>query len=964
MSNCKYRMNILMSNRFQCLIFCFLVIIMIVTLHSCSRKGVSNLDLSGEWAFKMDSMDQGFEERWFNREFSETVILPGSMNTNGKGNEVSLHTKWTGSIFDSAFFFQPEYAKYREPNNFKVPFWLQPLKHYVGAAWYQKIVDIPEDWENKSIELFLERCHWETQIWVDDQKIGSQNLLGSPHIYDISKVMTPGKHTITIRVDNRIKEVNVGQNSHSISDHTQTNWNGMVGELSLRKKEKIHLEQIKIHPDVKGKKAWITVTVDNQTNIASDVEITISADSYNSQKNQQIPPYKVSLQVEEGETEQTIEYSMGENPMLWDEFEPNLYKMNITVSDTKGQELDTRETIFGMREVEVKDQHINVNGRKAFLRGTLECAIFPKTGFPPTDKREWERIYTIIKAHGLNHVRFHSWCPPEAAFAAADEMGIYLQVENSSWANWGTSLGDSLLIDQFLYKETAHNLKNYGNHPSFCMMAYGNEPGGENHVQYLTKYVSHWKARDSTRIHTSGAGWPVIPQNDFHVISAPRIQLWGAGLTSIINIEPPNTLFDFEEIISSYDRPVVSHEIGQWCVYPNFKEINKYDGVLRARNFEIFRESLEKNNMLHLADSFLLASGKLQTICYKADIEAALRTKGQAGFQLLDLHDFPGQGTALVGVLDPFWDEKGYVTAAEFNRFCAETVPLVNLKRRTFTTNDLLDARVEVAHFGSEPINDPEIQWHIMGESGTALYSGTFQKDVIAIGNGIEIGTINTDLNKINSAQKLTLTVSVDSFSNSWDIWVYPETETVRSDETLKIVRTLDTETILFLNEGGKVLLSPEKGSIRPGKGGNIAVGFSSIFWNTVWTNGQAPHTLGILCNPEHPAFNSFPTEYHSNWQWWDAMTHSNAIVLSDFDKELVPIVRIIDDWVTNRPLGLIFEVNVGKGKLLVSGVDLLSATESRPEARQLLHSLVNYIKSDLFDPQISARIETIKSLF
>lgn len=940
--------------------------IMIIVLNSCAQKESNTLDICGEWAFKMDPLDQGIEEEWFKEEFNETVDLPGSMNTNGKGYKVSLKTNWTGSIFDSSFFFEPEYAKYRNPENFKVPFWLQPLHHYVGAAWYKRSVNIPENWENKSIALFLERCHWKTQVWIDDTCVGSENLLGSPHIYDLTGVLTPGKHAITIRVDNSIRDVDVGINSHSISDHTQTNWNGIAGELTLRKQERIHFERVQIYPDVKEEKAWVSLFIENQTNEATEVELTMSAISHNAQTSQRVSPHKQMLILDKGLTEHCIEYSMGENPLLWDEFNPNLYKLNITLSDLKGQKLDTRETIFGMREIEVKNQQLYINGRKVFLRGTLECAIFPKTGFPSTDKKEWERIYIIIKAHGLNHVRFHSWCPPEAAFAAADEIGIYLQAENSSWANWSTTLGDSLPIDQFLYKETAHNLKNYGNHPSFCLMAFGNEPGGDNHVQYLARYVSLWKDKDSSRIHTSGAGWPTIPENDFHVIWEPRIQHWGAGLTSIINSEPPNTLFDFEEIINAYDRPIISHEIGQWCVYPNFKEIDKYDGVLRAKNFEIFKETLEENNMLHLADSFLLASGKLQTLCYKADIEAALRTKGQAGFQLLDLHDFPGQGTALVGVLDPFWDEKGYVTAKDFSRFCNETVPLIRLPKRVYVNDETLKATAEVAHYGKETILNPDVTWTLSDTDGNAVKKGKLQVDEIPIGHGTKIGSIEVRLSEVEKVKKLVLAIQIEDHENSWDIWVYPSEQQNMplATEEIKVVQKLDQKTVEFLQNGGKVLLTVKNGSVKNEKGGDIAVGFSSIFWNTAWTNGQAPHTLGILCNPKHPAFTAFPTEYHSNWQWWDAMTHSDVIILSDFDKNLKPIVRIIDDWVTNRPLGLIFEVKVGKGKLLISGVDLLSANDMRPEARQLLYSLMNYMKSDRFDPEISARIEIVTSLF
>jgi hypothetical protein len=410
--------------------------------------------------------------------------------------------------------------------------------------------------------------------------------------------------------------------------------------------------------------------------------------------------------------------------------------------------------------------------------------------------------------------------------------------------------------------------------------------------------------------------------------------------------------------------PYVSHEIGQWCVYPNFKEIKKYTGVLKPKNFEIFKTSLEKNHLGHLADSFLLASGKLQALCYKADIEAALRTPGMAGFQLLDLHDFPGQGTALVGVLDPFWEEKGYISPEEYSRFCNQTVPLARLQKRIFYSDEILEAEVEIAHFGDNPLREVTVLWSLTDQSGMAKASGTFDHEIIPLGNGIKLGKISTPFKEIKKAQKLVLSVYVGGFANSWDVWVYPKIkDEMPGFEKIKVVRNMSKDVIKFIEKGGAVLLTPRQGNLKTEKGGDIGIGFSSIFWNTAWTRGQKPHTLGILCDPKHPALDAFPTEYHSNWQWWDGMSHANAIILDVFSDKLKPIVRVIDDWFTNRDLGLIFEVKIGSGKLLISGIDLLTDHQKRPEAQQLLLSLKQYMASDHFDPQVEVGIEEITSL-
>ena len=923
-----------------------------------NHANTKEIDLSGQWNFQVDSLDQGITHQWFSKELKDKITLPGSMTTNGKGYDITIHTPWTGSIVDSSWFFKPEYAKYRQPGNIKVPFWLQPVKYYKGAAWYQKKVTIPPSWKGKHIELFIERSHWETTVWVNDNNMGMKNSLGAPHAFDLTKSLEPGTHTITVRVDNRIKDINVGENSHSITDHTQTNWNGMIGKLFISARPAVYLDDVQLYPDIKNKKVVARITINNIPNTTDKISVRMLATS-SDMAAEKLQPLTKEFEIKEKNNEFEIEYPMGDHPLLWNEFHPSLYSLKVTV--TSNGEADTKKINFGMREFAAQGTQFTINGQLTFLRGTLECAIFPKTGYPPTDVASWAHIFKVCRSYGLNHIRFHSWTPPEAAFEAADQAGFYLHIECSSWANQGATIGDGKPLDQYIYDESNRIVKAYGNHPSFCMMAYGNEPAGKNATQYLTGFVNYWKNKDPRRLYTTGAGWPVIPENNYNSSPDPRIQRWGEGLKSIINSEPPKTNYDWSDIISTWQHPTVSHEIGQWCVYPNFKEIKKYTGVLKAKNFEIFRDQLKDNGLLYLADSFLLASGKLQVLCYKADIEAALRTPGFGGFQLLDLHDFPGQGTALVGVLNPFWEDKGYVTGKQYSRFCNSVVPLARLPKMVYLNNEELLIPVEIANFGEKPLANITPSWNIKNASGKVLFQGNLAMTNIPLGNGINLGEIKQTLSSITEATRIILTVSAANFQNSWDLFVYPAS--LPKVDNILTTQELDGNAIETLNNGGKVLLTLKKGSLKSTKGGDIKSGFSSIFWNTAWTHSQPPTTLGILVNPKHPALKHFPTQYHSNWQWWDAMTHSNVILLDSVAKNLKPIVRVIDDWVTARSLGLVFECSVGKGKLIVSGIDLLTDVDNRPEAKQLLFSLKKYMTTDKFQPQIEVDIKKIKGL-
>jgi hypothetical protein len=919
------------------------------------------LNLAGEWRFAIDSLDRGEKQRWFAQELADNITLPGSMTTNGKGSNISLKTPWTGQIVDSSYFFKPEYAAYRQPGNIKVPFWLQPVKYYKGAAWYQKTIDIPAAWAGRPIELYLERAHWETTVWLDNQPLGTQNSLGTAHLVVLGRAATPGRHRLTVRVDNRVKDFNVGQNSHSISDHTQTNWNGLVGQLYLAARPAVYVADAQLFPDIQRKQVVVRLRLRNTTGKAVAATLGLQA-TLLAPGAQALPALTQKVRLGADTTALELMYPMGPQPQLWSEFTPNVYQLAIKLAAGKGQP-ETQQVAFGMREFGAKGTQFTINGNPTFLRGTLECATFPKTGYPPTDVAAWQRIFAACKAYGLNHIRFHSWCPPEAAFTAADQAGLYLQIECSSWANQGTTVGSGLPLDAYLYAESRRMVRAYGNHPSFCMMTYGNEPDGKQHVAYLTKFVNYWKAADARRLYTSASGWPVIAESNYNVTPDPRIQAWGQGLKSIINAQAPRTDYDWRATIAQWQHPTVSHEIGQWCVYPDFKEIAKYDGVLQAKNFEIFRDRLAASHLSALADSFLLASGKLQVLCYKADIEAALRTPGFGGFQLLGLYDFPGQGTALVGVLSPFWEDKGYVTGPEYRRFCGPTVPLARFPKMVYLNSETLTVPVEIAHFGPAPLPKVAPTWVIEDAQGAPLFRGTLPAHDIALGNGQALGEVRQALGSVAQPRQLRLRVAVGEFENSWDFFVYPSTLPAASKQIL-VTQRLDKQALDKLKSGGSVLLTAPKGAIRPAAGGNIAIGFSSIFWNTAWTGGQAPTTLGLLCNPKHPALRDFPTTYYSNWQWSDAVRHASAIRLDSVAPGLQPIVRVIDDWVTAQSLGLVFECRVGKGKLLFSAIDLLSDAATRPEARQLRASLEQYMASPRFQPATPVAPQRIAGLF
>jgi len=769
-------------------------------------------DLAGTWRFRIDRDDRGLAENWANAPLAgeDTVQLPGMMQAQGHGDPVAVNTPWTGEIVDRSWFTAPEYEKYRQPGNIKVPFWLQPERHYVGAAWYQRDLEIPPDWQGRRLVLTLERPHIETRAWLDGRALGKSNSLSTPHEYELGTNVAPGKHLLTIRVDNRLV-LDVGINSHSVTDHTQGNWNGIAGRLALAATPPVWVADLQVFPRLPRRSATVRGRIGNATGKAGQgvLELAIALPGNVSGLSPQMSLVSWS---EQGGTF-TDDIQLEGAALLWDEFRPALYRVTATINR---QPSGSRSATFGLREIATAGTQFRLNGRKLFFRGTLECAIFPRTGLPPTDLESWRRIIRIAKDHGLNLFRFHSWCPPEAAFQAADELGFYFHIECASWANTTTALGLSKPIDGWLYEEANRILAAYGNHPSFLLMAYGNEPAGKD-KEYLTAWVNRYKAADARRLYTSAAGWPQIAANQFHVTPDPRIQAWGAGLASRINARPPETMTDYREYIQARQVPVISHEIGQWCVYPNFAEIPSYAGPLKPKNFEIFRDSLDAHGLGSQAVEFLMASGKLQVLCYKEEIESALRTPGMGGFELLALYDFPGQGTALVEVLDALWNPKGYITCGEFRRFCNSMVPLARLPRRVFTTDQVLEVALEVAHFGPRPLVEASLAWKLVADNGKAVASGRRFAPEIPVDNGVSLGSVTIPLRDLSAPARYRLVAGLEGtpFENDWDIWVYPPRVETQAPPGITIFSRLDDQAKSVLESGGRVLLLVPPGKAR-----------------------------------------------------------------------------------------------------------------------------------------------------
>jgi hypothetical protein len=862
------------------------------------------IPLAGTWRFQLDAQNQGRAERWYDRTLAaDSIFLPGSTDEAGKGVKV----------------VEPETG------------WLTRPYKYEGAAWYQKDVVIPPTWAGKRILLFLERPHWETEVWVDGRNFGSQNSLSTPHQYDLTRALSPGPHHITICVDNSYK-IDVGTRAHSVTDHTQTNWNGIVGAIELRAAPAVSIESVAVYPDIAAKQVRIAVTLHNIT--ASPAAGTLTADVAG------LTGAHAATWVRDIVGSQTAELTV---PMpearLWDEWAGEIYQLMLTVFD------DRVEIPVSLRQISTRGTQFLLNGRPVFLRGTLECNIFPLTGYPSTKVEDWERIFRIARSYGLNAFRFHSNCPPEAAFIAADRAGFLLHVELPVWSS---AVGKDPKLDDFMRAEGFRILKAYGNHPSFTMLCLGNELVGDD--AFMDGLVAEFKQSDPRRLYTFSADHRRrLPgaTSDYYVTqqtSAGRLRINGTRFEKTMD----GTDHDFSAAAQPVTVPLVTHEMGQWAVFPSYDELAKYTGVLKPRNLEPFRAQLEARGMLDQAHDFQLASGRFSWAIYKEDMEAALRTPHYGGFFLLQLEDFPGQGEALVGLLDSFWDSKGILTPEEFRRFSNQTVPLARMKKFVWTSDETFTARIDVAHYGKQPIEAAHTLWSLNYDSGELPPAN------LPLGSVTTLGEISVPLSKYTRATHLKLAVHVSpDAQNEWDLWVYPKSLSTEPPPGVLVTSAFDDSAKAALAAGRSVvLLAPGLQPMR----------FTPVFWSNAFF-GTQPGTLGIFCDPAHPALRQFPTSRHSDWQWWELTEGAHAYILDDTAPAFRPIVQVIDDFHRNHKLGAVIEASVGNGKLLAVSLDIATHLDARPVARQLRRSLLDYAASADFHPRQNLTVAQVEAL-
>lgn len=872
---------------------------------------------------------------------------------------------------------------------------------YEGEARISRKVTVP-DYGTDRLFVLAERARV-LRLAVDGEEceVFRQGTLSTPYIFELTGV-TPGEHELTFFSDNSYPGMPKDAICYSsaATDETQTNWNGILGNLCLYTRPKNFIECVRIYPKKLKRSGGYVADVcvelaPGAKETLKDAKIILRSEALaeteefgKTQKSAEIFTHLgdalTKIEATGPENRKTVEIwfrdlPLRENVKLWDEEEGNLYEMAATLDSGTAAEHGVNSSVecrtrFGIRIFgDNGSGRFALNGRTIFLRSEANCAEYPETGHPPMTVSEWKEILQKYRSYGINCVRFHSHCEPEAAFTAADELGMLLQPELSNW-NPKDAFATEESIRYYRTELTAI-LKTYANHPSFVMLTLGNElqARGEGRDRMLD-LVRTAKQLDPTRLYANGSNTfygeeGCDPESDFYTSqSCKDVVIRGtfSGMRGYINENYPSADHTYDaamaEIRKSYTKPVFSFEVGQFEVLPDFGELESFQGISDPVNLKLIRKRVEERGLLPVWKKYVEATGELSRLAYREEIEAAMRTRELSGISLLGLQDFPGQGTALVGMMNSHMEPKPYPFARpeRFREFFRESRIFVKMPRYTYEEGEHLTAEVEVANFGKESITG-ELGW-TLGYRDCAVNSGRGElrcdradrQKNCPPGTYTSLGRLDIPLEVKGVSAALILTVSIGDCTSTYPVWVYQKT----SPECPKNVyetRVFDEQTRAVLQNGGRVYLSPN--ADRESLPNSIKTQFTTDFWS-VGTFAEQEGGMGQLIDTEHPIFRNFPTDFHTDWQWW-IVAGKRAVILP---RSMKSVITEMDSYAFLRPMAQLIEFNCLNGKVLLSTMELHKSLQY-PEARALQAAIYEYLSGEEFRPAEELTVEELRTM-
>lgn len=899
------------------------VALCVASVATAEDRAVVSLD--GVWRFRMDPENAGEKDQWFlsNVAFEEGIHVPGAWDAQGFGDETE---------------------KLRH--------------HFIGKGWYGRQASIPAEWAGRRVFLCIGGVHRYAKVWVNGRFLGEHVGYLSPFEYEITDYIQPGAPAeVCICVDSAQRwDIDTLTGCFDIIDYMDTYWGGIWGHVTLEARSAAYLEGLFVRPIVSQTRdsplfataCRISATLAGEGGACDGVRLEVLG------PGGELAAEKTTSLDDALDGDEVVAELPVPGAKLWSPNAPHLYSARLSLLQ-RGEVIDHVETRFGFRTIEIRDAHIYLNGKRIFLSGYGDDCVYPETMAAPSDKRVYLERLTVAKAYGFNHVRHHSHMLPPEYYDACDEVGMLVSAEFPIAYQQFYDRAQGPAIELYR-REWSAAIRRFRNHPSVLDWCMGNEMWGG--VPLAPELYRIAKDLDPTR--------PVVDSDGVHA----RGFVDGAQDRDTLDLyfamfDVGNTPLDKPDKFHCPNplKPVISHETGNYVTFPRLDMIDLFTDNFKPFWLTPVKAKLEAMGLLDEAGLWAANSERLYFLCHKSNIEGLRKSPNICGYHWWLLQDY---WTTSNGLVDTHFRPKGAIDQEKVSRLNGEVLVLQDGLGLTYRGGESLELALLVSNYSPDTLAEPSLAWRVrLGDGVVAEDAGLAAS--APQGEVTELRHIEVPLPDAPQPYRLTvdaeLVVGGQRYTNDWSTWVYPATidpprvevplfaspdlmpqlgrfgvEAIPSGDRLPsravYVSSLPTLPMLDAIEAGACLVLLQPQGLFPSA--------STRFKTAWWRGNERDNNAGTVVY-DNPITRAMAPEGWCDAGWRRLIEGCHGYILDEFPSVPEVLVRGIEVLGVCRNKALLFQAKVGKGALVVCGLNLEPV---HPEAAWLIVRLLNHAAS------------------
>ena len=931
------------------------ILVSCVLVSTGSAMPRETLSLDGIWKFATDPGNRGEAERWY----KPAVKLP-AMPLPGYATTANGTIRVPGIWDNQGYGIETDKVRH----------------NFVGKGWYKRQVAIPQSWGQRRAFLIITGVSRYAKVWIDEHFLGEHIGYLSVQQYDVTQYAPPGKTvTLTIQVDSKQRwALDAMQGASSLADNMDIEWGGIWGHVRLEARSEAWLSDLFVQPNVPGASCSASATLNGNSELADAAKLEIFDGG-----GQRVAEKLLTIGPKAAVARPINVRVAVPNANLWTPDRPTLYRAKLSL--LKGDQLiDSVESRFGMRQFTIDGPFILLNGKRLMLRGYGDDHIYPEQMSMPSDKELHLRRLRTIKSYGFNHVRHHSTMMPPEYYDACDEIGmistgefpiiypIVLPGVGSKWQQLVSPGTDPAAAHETYRREWTAAIRQLRNHPSIMCWVMGNELGqydGLPKPRALFADIARQNDPQRYFIDSDGVAGNVLtgkvpsdPLSDRDTLDFFTIQFE----ESADPIENPGKFKTPRPL-----KPIISHETSNFVTFSRPDLADQFQHNMKPFWLTDGKTKLEKLGLLQEANGWAEKSERFYALLHKYNLESLRKNPFLSGYHWWLFQDY---WTSSNGLVDHYFRPKS-IDKSDIAKFNNDVVLLQDGLQRTYRGKTRLQLNLLVSNFSPESLQG-NLHWKVIAGDCSVAEKQKVMTTTAPQGELVDLGKIDVELPETLAPAKVRITVELAAngrrFANDWSAWLYPTVihpahlpvpifaeevycrqfpgwslqpippkVELASHAVYLTSWPCDPRIVDALKQGASVVMLD---------GVDQAIKSCPITFRTSWWRAGEPpwdsknHTGTFVY--DHPVTRTMAPDGWCDDGWFHLIEGSKKFELDSVSTRPDVIIRALPGMLVVKDNALLFEVGVGEGSLIVSGLNHRRAA-GRPENDWIIARLLDH---------------------